>query len=278
MHSEKMISASIVLYNTDPLQLQKAIASYNPSEEKILYLIDNSPEQTNIKHILNDNGNIRYYYTGKNKGYGAGHNIAIRMALNENAQYHVVLNPDLEFEPHIIDEIVEFMEMDVSIAQVMPKVVNYKKEIQYLCKLIPTPIDLIYKRFFPGSLFKKRSFIYQLKFTSYNKQMNIPCLSGCFMFFRVSALETAGIFDERFFMYAEDIDITRRMHKLYKTIYYPKVSIIHAHAAESYHSKKMMVMHIISIIKYFNKWGWIFDNERTIINKNILKELDYERL
>jgi GT2 family glycosyltransferase len=91
------------------------------------------------------------------------------------------------------------------------------------------------------------------------------------MIFRISAFNMVGIFDERFFMYPEDIDITRRMHKFYKTIYYPEVSIIHAHQADSYKSRKMLIIHIVNMIKYFNKWGWFFDRERKIINANVLK-------
>jgi GT2 family glycosyltransferase len=72
-------------------------------------------------------------------------------------------------------------------------------------------------------------------------------------------------------MYAEDMDITRRMHKVYKTIYYPDVSIVHVHKAESYKSMKMLKKHIISVVKYFNKWGWFFDRERKIVNATVLK-------
>ena len=110
----------------------------------------------------------------------------------------------------------------------------------------------------------------------YDKIMNVPYLSGCFMFFRTSAFETVGMFDERFFMYPEDIDITRRMHEKYRTVFYPNVSVIHDHAAESYKSKKMLKIHITNMIKYFNKWGWFFDSKRKRINKKILKELDYK--
>jgi GT2 family glycosyltransferase len=212
-----------------------------------------------------------YYFAGENKGYGAGHNIAIRMVQKIGAKYHVVLNPDLEFEPDIIDKIVEFMDSDDTIAQVMPKVLNQRGELQYLCKLLPTPMDLFFKRFLQEKYTKKSLIRYQLKFTDYNKQMNVPYLSGCFMFFRASAFRTVGLFDERFFMYPEDIDMTRRMHKVYKTIYYPEVSIIHAHKAGSYVSRKMLIIHIMNMIKYFNKWGWFFDHERKIINANILK-------
>jgi GT2 family glycosyltransferase len=254
-------------------QLKVVIQSYFPSENRLLYLIDNSPVPTNVASILADNGYIHYYFVGENKGYGAGHNIAIKMAMQAKCKYHVILNPDLEFEPNIIDKIAWFMDSDSTIAQIMPKVVNQQGEIQYLCKLLPTPVDLIFKRFLPSRLAEKTLSRYQLKFSDYNKKMNVPYLSGCFMFFRMSALNIVGLFDERFFMYPEDIDITRRMHKMYKTIYYPEVSIVHAHKAESYKSWNMLKIHILNMIKYFNKWGWFFDRERKIVNKNVLKSV-----
>ena len=277
MSTHRIVSASIVLYNPDIEQIKNVINSYVPSEKRMLYLIDNSPIKIDIESILSNHNNIRYYFVGKNKGYGAGHNIAIKMAMQAGAQYHVVLNPDLQFNPEVIDIIADFMNNDISIAQVMPKILNEKGELQYLCKLIPTPIDLVLKRYFSKILSGKNTIKYQLKFADYNKQMNVPYLSGCFMYFRISALEKIGLFDETFFMYPEDIDITRRIHRQFKTIYFPEVSIIHAHEAQSYKSIKMLIIHIINIIKYFNKWGWLFDRERKEINNKILKELGYKK-
>jgi GT2 family glycosyltransferase len=273
MHSDRLISASIVLYNSNIDELMKVINSYDPDKNRLLYLIDNSSVRTDVDSILIDSKYIHYYFTGKNIGYGSGHNIAIRMALKANTKYHVVLNPDLEFTPEVIDKIAEFMDTDATVAQVMPKVLNQQREIQYLCKLLPTPLDLFFKRFLPKKLAEISLAKYQLKFADYNSQMNVPYLSGCFMFFRTSAFKIVGLFDERFFMYPEDIDITRRMHKVYKTIYYPEVSIVHTHQAESYKSKKMLKVHIINMVKYFNKWGWFFDYERRIINTKVLKAL-----
>ncbi|MDR2601884.1 MAG: glycosyltransferase family 2 protein [Spirochaetaceae bacterium] len=268
-----LISASIVLYKTDVRQLTAAVNSYAPSKNRILYIIDNSPVKTFSLDSLGESVReyVYYHFLGVNKGYGAGHNTAIKMAVDLKSKYHLVLNPDVEFNSAIIDKIAQFMETDESIAQVMPAVFNKNGELQYLCKLLPSPADLFFKRFLPKSASKKILMRYQLKFADYNRRMNPPCLSGCFMFFRTSAFKEAGIFDERFFMYAEDIDITRRMHILYKTIYYPDVSIIHIHKAESYKSLSMFIAHILSIIKYFNKWGWFFDKERTLINNNFLE-------
>ena len=169
------------------------------------------------------------------------------------------------------------METHKDVGHVMPKIVNQEGEIQYLCKLVPSPSDLIFKRFLPKSFSKNSAYKFQLKFADYNKEMDVPYLSGCFMFFRMEAVRKVKGFDERFFMYPEDIDITRRIHKFYRTVYYPKVFVYHLHAAESYHSKKMLKVHIQNMIKYFNKWGWFFDSERKRFNKETLEKLDYKK-
>nr|WP_028950943.1 hypothetical protein [Sulfurihydrogenibium subterraneum] len=71
--------------------------------------------------------------------------------------------------------------------------------------------------------------IYELRFTGYNKIMEVPYLSGCFMFIRTKVLEKVGLFDERFFMYLEDTELSRRIHKVSKTIFLslcPYISLI----------------------------------------------------
>ena len=97
------------------------------------------------------------------------------------------------------------------------------------------------------------------------------------MAFRCSVLEKTGIFDERFFMYPEDIDITRRIFSAgYRTVYYPEAEIIHNHMQGSYHNFRLFMIHIVNMIRYFNKWGWLFDGERKRINQKIL-ELNQDR-
>ena len=73
-------------------------------------------------------------------------------------------------------------------------------------------------------------------------------------------------------MYPEDIDLTRRIHSEFRTVFYPEVSIVHHHARDSYLNLKMLWIHTTNMIRYFNKWGWIFDRERKIINKKVLNQ------
>jgi glycosyltransferase, family 2 len=271
-----MITASIVLYNTDVSQLRNAINSYAPSAERILYLVDNSEQKFDLRKLNMDLTYIRYIFNNKNLGYGAGHNVAIRKAFELDSKYHLVMNSDLSFDSEIINFIILYMDENKDVGQLMPKITDQNSNICYLCKLVPTPFDLILRRFLPFANLKKTQMDrFQLKFTNYDKIMNVPYLSGCFMFFRVSALKNVGLFDEQFFMYPEDIDITRRMHRKYKTMYYPYVSIIHFYGGASYKSLKMLWIHTYNMIKYFNKWGWFFDAERKAINTRVLSNLNF---
>lgn len=157
----------------------------------------------------------------------------------------------------------------------MPKVLYPDGEIQYLCKLLPSPFDLIFRRFVPFEKWKdKRNEIYELRFTGYDEIMNIPYLSGCFMFLRVDILKKVGLFDERFFMYLEDTDLSRRIYRVAKNIFYPYVHIYHEYGKGSYKNKKLLMYHIQSAIKYFNKWGWFNDSERKKINQEILEKFE----
>ena len=266
-----MLTASIVLYHHSPTEVSDIINCVLKSSVSTLFIVDNSTNDVSRK-LENVSDRIWYIHSA-NLGYGAGHNIAIRKAIEQGADYHVVLNPDIYFGEGTLEKLEAYMEVHSEVGQIMPKVFYPNGELQYLCKLVPSPLDLIFKRFLPSFLTNNKLYKFQLRFSGYDKIMNIPYLSGCFMFFRISVLQQIGLFDERFFMYPEDIDITRRIHEKYKTIFYPDVSIIHAHAAASRSNAKMLKIHIINIIKYFNKWGWFFDSKRRRINKQVLKEL-----
>ena len=115
------------------------------------------------------------------------------------------------------------MENNPDVGQLMPKVTHPDGEVQYLCKLLPTPYDLLVRRFIPIKKIKDlNNTKFELRFSEYDKITNVLYLSGCFMLLRVSALKEVGLFDEGYFMYPEDIDLTSRIHTKYKTIFYPK--------------------------------------------------------
>lgn len=267
------VTASIVLYNPSSTVF-KAIGSFLNIKllNTFLYLIDNSPTnsfQASNKTLL-QNKNIKYIFTGKNLGYGTAHNIALKQSI-EKSEFHLVLNPDVYFDVEVIDELYKYASANPAIGLMIPKVLYPDGNLQYVCKLIPTPFNLL-SRILPLQLFKKYNQKFELRFSGYNKVMEVPYLHGCFMFLNCNALKEVGLFDERFFMYPEDIDLTRRIHKKFKTIFFPYVHIVHEHAKSSFKSVRMFVVHVQNIIRYFNKWGWIYDIERKKINIETLQQ------
>jgi GT2 family glycosyltransferase len=265
------ISCSIVLYNNNPDEIKKTVASFlNCTKNIHLYLVDNSTED-HLRYEF-DSPRIEYIFNGRNLGYGAGHNLAIAKA-REISKYHLILNPDVEFNPEILEALYKFMEQRDDIGLVMPKVLYRNGEMQYLCKKLPSPADLFLRRFLPARMkliFKRAMESYELKNKDYNSIMDIPNLSGCFMFVRTKVFEEVGAFDEKYFLYFEDTDLCRRINEYYRTVYYPRVSIVHGYSKASYKSLKLMRYHLRSSLTYFNKWGWFNDRKRILINRSVI--------
>lgn len=258
-----MLNVSIVLYKHLWSNVESLIQTLLATDFIYkIYIIDNSPTPS----VEFNQPGLCYFFTGKNLGYGTAHNIALRESILNKVPYHLVVNPDISFDASILKTITLFMDSHLTVGHLMPKVLYPNGELQYLCKLLPTPADLLFRRFLPESWNKKRMQVFEMRDTGYSKIMDVPYLSGCFMFLRTAALAKVGIFDERFFLYPEDIDLTRRIGQHYRTVFFPDATVIHHHAKSSYKNINMMLIHSWNLIKYFNKWGWIFDKERKAIN------------
>ncbi|WNH13969.1 glycosyltransferase [Thalassobellus suaedae] len=268
------LTISVVLFQTDKFEIESVVKTVFGSPLKIkLYFIDNSP--TNIlKEVISVNENVEYIHTGKNIGFGSAHNVAINIA-NKISEFHLILNADVIFEADILEKMYLFMKENKEVGLLAPKILNPDGSIQYSAKLLPTPVNLIVRRFLPiKSVQNYFNYLYEIKFFNFDRIINIPYVMGCFMFINCKVFEQVQGFDERFFMYPEDIDLTRRIHKNFKTLYYPKLTIIHKHGRGSYSNYKLLYYHVTSMIKYFNKWGWFFDKERREINKKILSQFE----
>lgn len=267
------LSASIVVYKSNQRMLRQTIESFlEATEHSILYIIDNSPTDEVSELVCHPR--IKYYFNGSNLGFGPGHNVALREVLKTEAKYHLVLNPDIYFDAHVISELHAFMEGTPDAGLCMPKVLYPDGRLQPLCKLLPSPSVLFMRRFlfFMHKLTARYNHLYELQFSGYNRIMDVPFLSGCFMFLRTDALRKVGLFDERIFLYTEDVDLSRRIHKHFRTVFYPHATIYHYHQRGSYKNTRLLLHNVNSAIKYFNKWGW-FDEERRIINQNALVKI-----
>jgi GT2 family glycosyltransferase len=265
------LSISIVLYRTavaDIRACMESLARY-PGPTAV-HVIDNSPTDA-LRSEFAD-GQVSYVHLPHNPGFGAGHNVGIAMGRVAGANDHLVLNADVQFASDVLSPLIAFMDEHPDVAHVMPLVRNPDGSIQRLCKLVPTPANLLFRRFLPRRARDARNRHFELHESGYDRRMFIPYLSGCFMLLRHAALEEAGTFDERFFMYAEDIDLTRRLASRYETLFVPDVSVVHGHGAASRKSLRMFLVHAANVARYFNKWGWLRDPERDRLNARTLSQ------
>ena len=266
----RMLNASIVLYHPDWQQVTDLTEVILQSDHvDCVYWIDNSPTQHTFESL---DSRIKYRHNPYNMGYGAAHNIAIRESIYDDVPFHLVINPDIILTRDALDSMLQFIAQHPEVGSLMPRVTYPDGQIQRLCKLLPTPLDVFGRRFLPAQWMHRRNQTYEMHASGYDRIMNVPYLSGCFMLLRTQAVQQARLFDERFFMYPEDMDLTRRIHRDYLTVFFPHATIIHNHEKASYKSLKILWIHIVNMCRYFNKWGWFCDRERTLFNQTAIHD------
>lgn len=207
-----------------------------------------------------------------NNGFGAGHNKAFQEYKNQ-CEYILICNPDISFDCGEVDSLYHFTKEN-NLSLTIPKVIYPDGSLQHSCKLLPTPNQLFMRRFFSRYM-KISNGEYELHHADYSRPFYAPSLSGCFMLISQQALNHTNGFDERFFLYMEDVDLSRRVSASGLGIQYcPESTVVHESQRRSYQDFKFLFYHIVSAARYFNKWGWLIDRERELFNTKCLSQFN----
>jgi GT2 family glycosyltransferase len=270
--SEYDVVGSIVLFKTAAQEVDQAIRQFLAAPLKThLCIIDNSPTPLSARTYADPR--ISYFFANANLGYGRAHNIALR-ASQGRSRYNLVMNTDITYSPDAVARLVDFMEANPQAGLAGPKLLYPDGSLQHVCRLLPTPANLFLRRFLPGSRWTERAdAIYELRQWDHESVANIPYFQGSYMMLRTAVANLVSGFDERFFLYGEDIDLTRRIHAIAETLYVPDVRITHQYRRYSNRSLLGTWYGIQNNCRYFNKWGWFFDRDRRRINRKVLATL-----
>lgn len=265
------IVSSIVLYKHSYTELKDTLSSLiNTSLINKIILVDNDSSDWASNFI---HEKIIYLKSDGNFGFGYGHNLAIKRYLKKS-DFFLICNPDIIFELEEFETLVDFAKTR-SEGLFLPKIVYENGDNQYGARLLPSPMNLFARRF-SKKIASKLDQQYLLQEYTIQKPIFVPYLSGCFMLFRSECLNKLNGFDERFFMYMEDIDISRRCAEVFGTLYCPQFSIIHMHEQASYKSSILLKAHLRSAFLYFCKWGWLYDSKRKILNEKCVKSINMQ--
>ncbi len=271
------VTASLVVYRSAPEELLPLLQSLGASELVRWVVVDNgvaeqaaeAGQTSELEAMVQRLGGM-YVAAPRNLGFGAGHNLALQSLAEHSAEFHLLVNPDIELEYAVLPALVEAMRARPAAAMLMPRVVYPDGTFQPLCKLLPTPLDFALRRFAPGflqRLFQRRLDRYEMLGVEHAECNKVPFLSGCFLFTRRALLEKIGGFDERYFLYMEDVDLCRRMARQGDLLYWPHVSVTHGCYRGAYRSRSLMWIFLRSAVRYFGRWGWVFDAERGRSNR-----------
>lgn len=250
----KKISICIVTHNNENNILSVLNCIYNYSKNFIFetFVVDNNSSDKTVDLVRQHFPQVKLILLSQNRGFGFGHN---RVLNQIDSDFHVVLNPDITFDTNIIDGLSDYLMNSPDVAMVVPQILNTDGSVQALPRCIPQVKYLIsgrLERF--GGIFKKWRDEYTCSGKNFDKPAEIDFCSGCFIMIRTKIFKKLAGFDERFIMYFEDADLTRRAQQYGKTVLNPAFCATHAWARTSAKRFKYLCIHVDSMVKYFKKW------------------------
>lgn len=282
LQAAQRLQTSPVLRTCSSLQQRQAcgqrellllLVAYHPSPQEVEQLqacLQALPPQVGYAVVVNDHepgepveqlatGADHFLTNSDNPGYGRAVNrLAVRLAALP--PYLGVLNTDLVWQPGTFDQILSWLQDHPEVSLAVPQILDDAGTPQKLCKQNPTLLGMFSRRFLPEPLkprwLKRYDRWYVMADHDYSQVFDVPYLSGCCMVMRTEAFRCAGGFDERYFLYLEDADLTRSLAREGRCVHLPEAAIVHGWGRGNYRNLKLMVANLISAWRYFRKWGW----------------------
>ncbi len=212
----------IVNFNGGEYLLQ-CLESLKKAKEEILFatwVVDNASSDGSIEKAKNKFPEINYLINKNNLGFGTANNLILRKI---NTEYILLLNPDSKVLPGTIQYMVDFMKNNQDVGVATCRVEKEDGSLDFAShRGFPTPwTSFLYYCLGNDSL-------YHLTNSDFSKPHEVDAVAGAFFMTRKEVLDKVGLFDEDYFLYAEDLDLCFRIKQAgFKIMYVPDVKIIH---------------------------------------------------
>ena len=246
------IGIIIVNWNTCDLLrtcLDTVVASRGQFSKRVV-VVDNASSDGSALMVAQHFPQVELIASPDNLGYPAGNNLGLRRlgycgagAVSAAApRYALLLNPDTELPPEALAQMLAFMDSRPDIGAAGPRLVLPDGTLDRACRRgFPTPLVSFYHyaglaRLFPRS---RRFGLYNMSFADEAQDIEVDSVVGAYMQVRREAIQAAGLLDETFFMYGEDLDWAFRIKAAgYKVWYHAAVQVRHVKRAASRQSPR----------------------------------------
>lgn len=268
------LSVSVVVYNSSLALLRATLLSLQAAARKAMpeflssvavTIVDNASDSDYrrqlgqmLSEIPDQSGfSLSRLDLTHNLGYGGGHNRALPTG---DSTYHLVLNPDVELAQDTLQVGIAYLRDQPQIALLSPRAASPDGEQEFLCKRHPSVLVLLLRAFAPGlgqRCFRATMAEYQMSDVCIGSApVDIPLASGCFMLLRSDHLSALGGFDEGYFMYFEDFDLSQRLSALGRLQYLPDMHIIHHGGYAGSKGLAHVKMFASAGVRFFRQHGW----------------------
>ncbi|MBM5784304.1 MAG: glycosyltransferase family 2 protein [Cyanobacteria bacterium K_DeepCast_35m_m1_288] len=256
---QRQLLLLLVAYHPSPLeveQLQACLAELPPAVGYAVVVNDHQPGEP-VEQLAA--GADLFLTNRDNPGYGRAVNRLV-VRLGQLPPYIGVLNTDLSWQPGTFEQLLAWLQQHPQVNLAVPQILDEAGTPQKLCKHHPTVLGLFSRRFLPDWLkptwLKRYDRWYVMADQNYQEVFEAPYLSGCCMLIRSEAFRRAGGFDERYFLYLEDADLTRSLARDGRCVHLPVAGVVHGWGRGNYRNLGLMAVNLASAWHYFRKWGW----------------------
>ena len=250
------ISIIIVNFNVENF-LQLCLSSVYRATKNItseIWVVDNHSSDNSVEMVRKRFPDVKLIVNQENVGFSRANNIAIHQS---NGKYILLLNPDTVLAEDCLEKCIYFLDKNPKAGSLGARMLdgsgNFLPESK---RGLPTPWVSFCKAFGLGLLFPKSRKLgrYHLSYLPENEVHEVDVLSGAFMLIRNSALNIAGLLDENFFMYGEDVDLSYRIQKAgFKNYYFPETTIIHFKGESTKRGSMSFVKHFYKAMLLFSR-------------------------
>ena len=234
---------SVVIVNYQTFELTRntinSIFEYSYPFSYEILVVDNASSDDSLSKLQDYfKDKVTFIASKENNGFAAGNNQALRIA---KGRYVLLLNSDTIVWENTLEDIYNYMEKHTDVGASGCRVLLENGDLDKACKRsFPNVKNSFFRLFHIPTNSKDDN--YNLDGLPDDEIYEIDCLTGAFMFMRAEALNEAGLLDETFFMYGEDIDLCYRIKKAgWKIIYYGESKITHLKGASSKQQKNTLI-------------------------------------
>lgn len=252
------LTISIVTYNSREF-IESCLRSIFAGTQNIdfeVWVVDNGSSDGSTGIVNDSFPRVKLIRNKKNLGFGQANNLILETA---TSRYSLVMNPDVLVPRGSLESMVAFMDSHHEAGVLGCKLLNTDETLQFSCRRYPRASWILARGLFLDRLSPEAAGFrrYFMMDWDHDSPLEVDWVTAACMMFRQEALKQAGLFDRRFFMYYEDVDLCRRIGQRWKVYYCPHIHMIHHHRQESHSlfNLRCRFRHLKSAFRYFQKWG-----------------------